>query len=57
MGSDMWSIKHRQFQWSPVTFQVIHPLQVFSNGIFRTVLSKLTRFQLTCCVARSLGDG
>ena len=33
--------------WPRVNFKVIHTLQAFSNGIFRTAVQQLTRFQLT----------
>jgi len=50
------TIEYRQFRWPWVTFKVIHPLQSFSNGIFRTAVQHLTRFRLVQCVARSLCD-
>ena len=45
---------------TPVTlndFEVINRLQDFSNAILGAFVQQFTRFQMTQCVARSLGDG
>ena len=50
----MYGYRIAAIRWSWVTFTVNHLLRAFLNGIFRTVVQQLTRFQLTSRVARSL---
>ena len=48
----IWPIQKRQIHMT--FFKVIHPLQAFSNVIFRTAVLQLTIFRLSQRVARSL---